>query len=132
MRHFWAPFRSLWVFSPVPILLTLKGCLATDIGAEEEEEEEEAALCKTELAGAGTAGRGERECSNITAEEARGARPKQESPRPNESCSGGKKETCCFYKCHCLPKQIFRICKGDTFFEVLVFGTLKSTFCTQQ
>ena len=36
-----APFHfNFWALSPVPILLTLKGCLATDIGAEEEEEEE--------------------------------------------------------------------------------------------
>ena len=70
----------------MPILLTLKGCLAGDGGGEEEKEEEKAALCKTEL-GLRRLG----ECSNITAE-ARAARPKQESPRPNESCSGGRRE----------------------------------------
>ena len=109
----WALSRSLWVFSPVPILLTLKGCLATDIGAEEEEEEEGRQLfAKLSWLGLRRLGEGrERECSNITAEEAaaaRAARPKQESPRPNESCSGGrcyggKRGDINLYKCY-LPK----------------------------
>ena len=77
--------------------------------------EEEAALCKTEL------GLGERECSNITAEQQGQSRKAQ--GRMNHvvvGAEGGKREICCtVYYYMCFSEQIFNDWNGQQLLEVL-------------
>ena len=98
----------------MPILLTLKGCLAT------EERRRRQLFAKLSWGWERERER-ERECSNITAEQQGQSRKAQ--GRMNHvvvGAEGGKRETCCtVYYYMCFSEQIFNDWNGQQLLEVL-------------